>query len=56
MTKHPALRGVYEAWKNQQDYFSYNLFGKDAQKYYEYVNKRPDYSVPKSKSILENIP
>jgi len=53
MTKHPALRGVYEAWKNQQDYFSYNLFGKDAQKYYDYVNKRPDYSVPKSKSIVE---
>jgi hypothetical protein len=53
MTKHPALLGVYEAWKNQQDYFSYNLSGKDAQKYYDYVNKRDHYLIPKSKSLLE---
>ena len=53
MTRHSALCSVYEAWKNKENYFSYDLYGKDAQKYYEYVFKRPAYSVPKSKSILE---
>ncbi len=46
MTIHPALYGVFEAWKKQQPFYSYELVGKDKQKYYEAIERAPDYPKP----------
>jgi serine phosphatase RsbU (regulator of sigma subunit)/ketosteroid isomerase-like protein len=46
MTIHPLLEGVFKAWKEQQPFYSYELAGKDMQKYYKALELAPDYPIP----------
>ncbi len=45
MTIHPLLKGVYQAWKNNEVMFSYELTGKDQKDYFGALNHSPDYPV-----------
>lgn len=44
---HPMIQGVYQAWMDKKDYYSYELAGSEVQKYYEILEKAPDYQFPK---------
>ena len=44
---HPMLREGYRAWKNKNDFFSYELSGIEVKEYYELLERQPDYHFPK---------
>ncbi|MCG2459244.1 nuclear transport factor 2 family protein [Flavobacteriaceae bacterium F89] len=44
---HPLLQGAIKAWANKEDYYSYELQGKEVKKYYDLLEKAPDYRFPK---------
>ncbi|MGB5273865.1 MAG: ATP-binding protein, partial [Flavobacteriaceae bacterium] len=43
MTLHPLLVGVKKSWKNGKKGFKYELRGKEVVKYYDALNKAPEY-------------
>ncbi|MGB5463607.1 MAG: ATP-binding protein, partial [Aureibaculum sp.] len=43
MTIHPMLIGLKKAWKNGRKGYSYEYTAKDVRKYYEALNKEPEY-------------
>ncbi|MGB5361766.1 MAG: ATP-binding protein, partial [Aureibaculum sp.] len=43
MTIHPMLIGLKKAWKNGRKGYSYEYTAKDVTKYYEALNKEPEY-------------
>ncbi len=43
MTIHPMLVGLKKAWKNKSAEYSYDYTAKDVRKYYEVLNKEPEY-------------
>ena len=45
MSLHPLLEGVKETWKKKEETFSYELKGKEVKKYFQILNKAPDYPV-----------
>ncbi len=45
VTIHPLLQGFYNAWKNKEQHFSYELAGDDLKEYYLAMNNSPDYPV-----------
>jgi signal transduction histidine kinase len=48
-TIHPMLHNWYKAWKNKQDYYTYELTGDDIRNYYELLGKQPGYRFPRTK-------
>jgi hypothetical protein len=46
---HPMLQYWYKAWKNKQDYYTYELTGDDIRNYYELLGKQPGYRFPQTK-------
>jgi len=44
-TIHPLLQNFYNAWKNKEPRFSYELAGNDVKDYYLALNQSPDYPV-----------
>jgi signal transduction histidine kinase len=53
MTIHPMLVGLKKAWKNGSKGYSYEYTGKDVRKYYEALNKEPEYPF---NANLETLP
>ncbi|GJM27589.1 MAG: hypothetical protein DHS20C17_02240 [Cyclobacteriaceae bacterium] len=51
MTFHPMVNQLFEHWKAGKDIFTYELKGKDAQRYYQDLNNMPNYSVPIGKGL-----
>jgi signal transduction histidine kinase len=43
MTIHPMLVGLKKAWEKGSTGYSYHYTGKDVRKYYEALNKEPEY-------------
>jgi len=43
MSIHPMLVGLKKAWKNGKKGYSYEYTAKDVRKYYEALNKEPEY-------------
>jgi signal transduction histidine kinase len=43
MTIHPLLKGVKSWWKKGKSGFKYTLIGNDVLKYYDSLNKEPEY-------------
>ncbi|MEQ1587817.1 MAG: ATP-binding protein, partial [Cyclobacteriaceae bacterium] len=43
MSIHPLLLGAYDAWKNKQAVFIYELVGDDLKDYFRAINNSPDY-------------
>ena len=44
MTIHPLLKEVYQAWKNKQAAYTYELTGEDQESYFRALNNSPDYA------------
>ncbi len=43
MTIFPMLQSLYNAWKNKEEYFFYEMAGDDLIAYYQAINDAPDY-------------
>ncbi|MEN2284350.1 ATP-binding protein [Algoriphagus sp. SE2] len=53
MNSHPLLKSSYKAWEAQIPFHQYVLEGEDLLKYYQMLNKAPDYKI---KIPLEKLP
>jgi len=53
MMMHPLWRGLYDAWKNQESVFTYELVGQDLINFFEAVNNSPGYPF---KYDIESLP
>jgi len=51
MTVHPLLEGVYNGWKRKEDKFSYDLIGKDVERYYKVVGATSTLNLPKQRKM-----
>ena len=51
MTFHPMVNQLFEYWKSGKEVFTYELKGKDAQRYYKSLENMPDYKVPMGKNL-----
>ena len=54
MDIHPMLKNSYLNWKNKNDYFTYELTGKEVLEYYKLLAKEPDYKFPKRTNTRHN--
>ena len=53
LTIHPMLRQLFSDWKAGKDIFTYELKGKDAERYYQTVQKVPEYGLQKIDKIVD---
>jgi len=54
MTIHPLLEGVFNAWKQQQSFYSYELSGHDLLDYFKAISKdAPEYVLPVQNISIE---
>ncbi|WP_167616826.1 ATP-binding protein [Maribellus sediminis] len=44
---HPLLDGIYKAWKDHKDYYSYTLEKQEVESYYNLLKESPGYKFPK---------
>jgi signal transduction histidine kinase/predicted amino acid-binding ACT domain protein len=50
---HPMTQESYQAWKDKEDFFSYELKGAQVKKYYDLLEKEPGYNFPKVTNYAE---
>jgi signal transduction histidine kinase len=44
---HPLLQGIYKTWTEKKDFYTYELEGEEVKKYYDLLEKAPEYHFPK---------
>ena len=44
---HPLLQGIYKTWTGKKDFYTYELEGEEVKKYYDLLEKAPEYRFPK---------
>ncbi len=45
MSIYPSLEGLFDAWKNKESHFVYDLSGQDLVDYFTAINNAPDYPI-----------
>ncbi|HVT85000.1 MAG TPA: hypothetical protein VHD35_07340, partial [Chitinophagaceae bacterium] len=53
MSIYPSLEGLFDAWKNKESNFVYDLSGQDLVDYFTAINNAPDYPI---RYDLEKLP
>ena len=51
MTFHPMVNQLFDYWKSGKEVFTYELKGKDAERYYKTLENMPNYKVPMGKNL-----
>ncbi len=52
MSTHPLLQGAYDGWKKGNTSFNYELKGRDVIRYFNVINKLPEYPIKYDTSKL----